>query len=105
MNKILKDDVLELLKRYKRAKTDKEKIQCANDFSNIFDAANEFNSDINFKAEIPGELAIILNNLEVSLKEERDNLTKQIYDHLDELEEIYLAFINEILKYDYRKRY
>lgn len=101
MNKILKDDVLELIKRYKRAKNDREKIQCANDFSNLLDAAEEFHCDINFKAEIPGELAIMIQNLENALKEERDDLTKQIYDHLDELENIYLDFIHEILKYGF----
>ena len=101
MNKFLKDDILELIKRYKRAKTDKDKILCANDFSNILDAVNHFNCDLNLKAEVPGELAIMISNLEDSLKEERDNLTKQIYDHLDELEELYLSFIREIRKYNF----
>ena len=101
MKKFLKDDVLELIKRYKRAKTDKDKILCASDFSNFLDAASHFDCDFNIKAEIPGELAIMIENLEESLKEERDDFTKQIYDHLDELENLYLTFIREIRKYGF----
>ena len=101
MNKFLKDDVLELIKRYKRAKTDKDKILCANDFSHILDAASQFDCDFNIKAAIPGELAIIINHLEDLLKEERNAFTKQIYDHLDELEDLYLTFIREIRKYGF----
>ena len=99
MNKIIKGDFLELIKRYKRAKTDKEKILCASDFYNIVDAANILNCNI--EAEFPGEIEII-SQLEKSINEERDNVTKQIYDHLDELEELYLTFIREIRKYGFK---
>ena len=46
MNKIIKDDTLELIRRFKRAKNDKEKILCASDLSNILDAAGIFDCDI-----------------------------------------------------------
>lgn len=101
MNKIIKDDILELIKRFKRAKNDKEKILCASDLSNILDAAGIFDCDINFETAIPTEFATSISKLEDVLKEERDNFTKQIYDHLDELENLYLTFIREFRKYDF----
>ena len=101
MNKIIKDDILELIRRFKRAKNDKEKILCASDLSDILDAAGIFDCDINFETAVPTEFAISLSKLEDALKEERDNFTKQIYDHLDELENLYLTFIREFRKYDF----
>ncbi len=109
MNKILKDDVLELVKRFNRAKNEREKVLCAKDLANIFDAAEMMQSDIKAKISLPKELAIALANLDNEMEKEKDDITKQIYEKLDTLEKIYDTFLDEFrkygFKYDFKKEY
>ena len=102
MKKVIKDDLIELLSRFKKTKNEKEKIQCAKDLSNIFDTADLIQSDINSKITIPADLVFMLSNLEELMKKEKDDITKQIYDNLDTLEEIYTAFLDEFNKYGFK---
>ncbi len=101
MNKLIKDDIQELLKRYKRAKSEKEKILCVKDLSNIFDAALKMQSEVNLKMQVPTELAQNLAMLDDLMKNEKDDITKQIYDNLDTLENIYTTFLKEFRKYHF----
>ena len=101
MNKIIKDDLIELLNRYKRAKTDREKIKCAKDLSNIFDAAELLQSDIKSNITIPANLVYMFSQLDELMVKEKDDITKQIYNNLDTLEELYTTFLNEFNKYGF----
>lgn len=99
--RIIKDDINELIKRFNLAKNGKEMIRCANDLSNIMDAANLLKCKIDVKKEVPSDLVLMFFDLEKFLQKERDNITQQIYDNLDMLESLYTDFINEFKKYSF----
>ena len=101
MNNIIKNDIDEILKKYKRAKNGKEMIKIANDFSNLLDAADFFKCNLNIKKNFPTDFLLLFKTLDNSLQKERDNITNQIYANLDKLEELYSTFINEFEKYGY----
>lgn len=102
MNKILRDDVLELVKRFKRAKNEREKMLCAKDLSNILDAAEIIQGDIDTKMLLPKELTVALTNLDKEMEKEKKEIAKQIYDNLDTLEVIYNTFLDEFRKYGFK---
>ena len=100
MNQSLKKDLEELLKRFKRLKSEKDKLHFANDLANLIDTAG-FAVNFNVKKQIPGEVAFLLKSLDEALNTERSNIKDQIYDNLDNLEKIYESFLNVYDKYNF----
>ena len=98
MNKIIKEDTQELLKRYKQAKTGKELIQCVNDYFGMNELIDTFLP--NEKINIPMDLLIIKGNINKVLEKEQIDINKQIYENLDILENLYYCILNEIYKYN-----
>lgn len=101
MNKILREDTLEIIKRFKNAKNGKEMALCAVDLSNIIDATELFQCSLDKSIIIPADLVLMLKNLENSLYREKASITEQIYNNLDTLENLYISFINEFTKYPF----
>ena len=98
MDQSIKNDLEELLKRFKRLKTDKEKLHFANDLYNLIDTS-EYATHFDINKHMPSEVSLLLKSLDKAFEIERSNIRDQILNNLDTLEKIYESFINEYEKY------
>jgi len=99
MNKVVKDDLMAILKTYYHTKKQNIKESCAIDFALIQDIMRMYSSD-NKIPIMPDEMEKDYIKAHKNKEQEHNNIKQQIIDNIPLLEHFYLTLLDEFSKYE-----